>query len=306
MIRGFRPEDADGIAELLRAGEVPAALTGDGLRHWHAAQPERARVGSWVAVGGDRVDGWARARLNWATSAEGVGEVWVFVHPERRGAGLGGRLYDRAAAHLDDAGARVLESWALAEHGGRFLVARGFRPVRTERLLRLELASAETSSLAPLRAQKESEGHRLVPLAAVLDRPRELYAVDAAAVADVPLTHRQDDVRYEDWVDEMLGNPQLTTEGSFVVLAGEQPVAYGILQIDPAGRLAANEMTGTRVDFRRHGLARLAKLATIAWAREQGFRAIITGCDSTNVAMLGLNESLGYRPVASETQYVKD
>ena len=34
--------------------------------------------------------------------------------------------------------------------------------------------------------------------------------------------------------------------------------------------------------------------------------AILTGSDSTNVAMLGLNDSLGYRPVATERAYLKD
>ena len=63
-------------------------------------------------------------------------------------------------------------------------------------------------------------------------------------------------------------------------------------------------MTGTRADLRRCGLARLAKLATIAWARENGFTAIRTSTDGDNAAMLRLNESLGYRPVAVETEYL--
>jgi RimJ/RimL family protein N-acetyltransferase len=65
-------------------------------------------------------------------------------------------------------------------------------------------------------------------------------------------------------------------------------------------------MTGTRADLRRRGLARLAKLATIAWAREHGFAAIQTSTDGENAPMLALNESLGYRPVSTETQYLLD
>jgi GNAT superfamily N-acetyltransferase len=140
----------------------------------------------------------------------------------------------------------------------------------------------------------------------VVDRSHDLHALDAAATADVPQIHAEDDVRFEDWAEEVLGAPQLSRQGSFVVLAGERPVAYAFIEVDPPARLAANEMTGTSSEHRRRGLARLAKLATIAWAREQGLEAILTGSDSTNVGMLGLNDSLGYRPVATERAYLKD
>lgn len=306
MIREFRPEDGDALAALLHEDEIPEPVTGDGLRHWHTGQPGRAQARSWVAVTRDGVVGWARARLRWSTSVEGVGEIWGFVHPAGRRKGLGARLYDAAAAHLDAVGGRVLESWSFAEDGHRFLLARGFRAERTERVLRLDLAFADTSELEPLRACKEAEGYRLVPLAEVADRSRDLHALDAAATADVPQIHTEDDVRFEDWVEEVLGAPQLSRHGSFVVLAGEQPVAYAFIEVDPPARLAANEMTGTHVEHRRRGLARLAKLATIAWAREHGLESILTGSDSTNVGMLGLNVSLGYRAVATERAYLKD
>ncbi|MGH3036807.1 MAG: GNAT family N-acetyltransferase [Gaiellaceae bacterium] len=306
MIRAFRPEDGEALAALLHEDEVPEPVTGDGLRHWHMGQPGRAHARSWIGLTGDEIVGWARARLRWSTSVEGVGEVWAFVHPERRRTGLGARLYDEAAAHLDAVGGRVVESWSFGEDGHRFLLARGFRAERTEHVLRLDLATADTAALEPLRARREAEGYRLVPLAAVVDRPRELHALDSAATADVPQIHTEDDVRFEDWVEEVLGSPQLSRDGSFVVLAGERPVAYAFIEVDPPARLAANEMTGTSPEHRRRGLARLAKLATIAWAREQGLGAILTGSDATNVGMLGLNRSLGYRPVATERAYLKD
>jgi GNAT superfamily N-acetyltransferase len=305
VIRELRPGDAAGAAALLHEDEQPTPVTGPGILHWHDSQPERARVGSWVAVEGERVVGWARARLRWATSAEGVGEAWAFVSPSWRRRGLGAGLYERAAAHLDRVGARVLESWSETADGGRFLEARGFRPVRRLHVLRLDLP-ADVSALEGLRAAREAEGFEVVPLSAVLDRPRELHAVDAAATADVPMTYAEDDFRYEDWVQEALGHPQLSHEGSAVVLAAGTPAAYALLHVDPEARLAANEMTGTRRDVRRRGLARLAKLVTIAWAQEQGYEAIVTESDSENVGMVALNESLGYRAVATETQYLRD
>jgi GNAT superfamily N-acetyltransferase len=257
-----------------------------------------------VAVAGDDVIGWSEARLEWATSADDVGSFWLFVRPAYRRRGLGGELYDAACAHLGTVAARSLESWASDEEGARFLVTRRFKPVRTQRVLRLDLAGADLTGFAGLRGAKEADGYSVVPLTAVADRTEELHALDATATADVPATYAADDFRYEDWLADTLDHPQLSRDGSAVVLAGEEPVAYALLHVHPDKRLAANEMTGTRADFRRRGLARLAKLATIAWARKHGFLAIRTSCDGENVPILRLNESLGYRPVAVETEYL--
>jgi len=306
MIREFRPADAAAIAAFLREDEIPHAVTGAGIRHWVVSQPDRALARSWVAIEGGEVVGWVRARLQWATSAEGVAEVWAFVAPTWRRRGLGAGLCGAAIAHLEAVGARVLESWSRDEESGRFLLARGFRAERAVHILRLDLASADTSRLAGLRAAKEAEGYSLVPLGAVVDRAEELYELDAGAIADIPHVHVEDDVRLEDWLEEALGHPQLSREGSFVVLAGDLPVAHSLLHVDPPARLAAHEMTATRRDHRRRGLARLAKLASTAWARAEGFEAILTDTDEENAGMLHLNESLGYRRIGTETDYLRE
>src|SRR5262245_3122869 len=304
MIRPFAAEDGEAVVELLGEDVVAHALTGAGVGHGLASQPERAHARSWVAVKERKVVGWIRARLRWATSAAGAAELWAFVAPAYRRHGVGAELYEVAVRYLAGLEARSLESWSSSEDGSRFLADRGFRPVRTQRVLRLELANADLSGYQQLLAEKEADGYSLLPLAAVADRTRALHALDASATADVPATHAEDDFRYEDWLEETLAHPQLSREGSAVVLGGDEPVAYALVHVDWDARLAANEMTGTRADLRGRGLARLAKLATIAWALEQGFEAILTATDSENVPMLGLNESLGYEAVAIETEYL--
>jgi GNAT superfamily N-acetyltransferase len=306
VIREFRREDADAVAVLLNEADPPEGVTGPGIVHWQEKQPERAHVASWVVEEESEIVGWARAAMRWGVSSQQVGELWGFVHPTQRRRGLGSQLHERGAAHLLGCGARVLESWSTTEPEARFLLARGFRPARQGTILALELASADLSGLPELERRLGEEGFRLVPLDAVLDRARDLHAVDAEAIADVPDTYVEDDVRFEDWLDEALGHPQLTKEGSFVALHGERPVAHALLHVDPRSGLAANEMTATGRDFRRRGLARLVKLGTIRWAAENGFRTIMTGTDEANAGMNALNESLGYRPLATETQYLRE
>jgi len=55
----------------------------------------------------------------------------------------------------------------------------------------------------------------------------------------------------------------------------------------------------------RRGLARLAKLATIRWAARNDVATIVTGNDDDNEAMLALNRSLGYLPLAERTFYFR-
>lgn len=304
MIRPFEPKDGEAVAALLEEDVVPHSHTGAGVRHWITSQLVRAHARAWVAAAGERLVGWCEARLEWTTSADDVASLWIFVGATHRRCGLGAELYDAARAHLGSVGARALESWASDEDGNRFLVTRLFEPVRAQRVLSLELSTADLSDYATLRAAKEAEGFSVVSLAAVAHRTEELHALDAGATADVPATHPMDVFPYEDWLAETLGDPQLSREGSAVVLAGDEPVAYALLHVHPGKHIAANEMTGTRADLRRRGLARLAKLATIVWAREQGFATIRTSCDGENAPMLRLNESLGYHPVAIETEYL--
>jgi hypothetical protein len=132
-----------------------------------------------------------------------------------------------------------LAGWC--DDGDRFLVARRFEPVRAQRVLSLELSTADPSDYATLLAVKEAEGFSVVPLAAVATRAEELHALDAAATADVPATHPIDVFPYEDWLTETLGDPQLSREGSAVVPAGDEPVAYALLHVHPGKHVAANE-----------------------------------------------------------------
>jgi GNAT superfamily N-acetyltransferase len=260
----------------------------------------------WVAEADGRIVGWAEVRLRWTTTAPDVGDVWGYVVPSMRGEGLGTALYDEAERYLIAVGAKIFESWTYTEAGAGLLEARGFRATGREQVSTLEPALADLTMLPALEAEKAAEEFTLAPLGEVLDQVEALHHVYAAASADVPEYFREDDIRLEEWRRETLEHPQLSHEGSFVILAQEEPVALAFVEVDEPARIAANEMTGTLHEFRRRGLARLAKLATIRWAAEHHIAAMQTGNSHENAAMLALNASLGYRPVQIETHYLRD
>lgn len=306
MIREFRPDDAEAVAAILHEEPQPQAITPAGLLHWLEAQPERARPRTFVAEADGQIVGWAESRLTWSTSKPGVADFWLYVRPTFRGRGIGKALLGTVERRLEEIGATIIQTWTYIAAGRALLEGRGFRATGQERISRLELAEADAATFPALEEERARDGFRLARLVDVIDDVEGLHRVYQAASADVPEYFPEDDIRVQEWRVETLEHPQLTRQGSFAVLSGDEPVALAFLVVDEIGNLAANEMTGTMPAYRGRGLARLAKLATIRWAKEQGLEAILTGNAEANVGMLHLNESLGYRPVLTETHYVRD
>jgi GNAT superfamily N-acetyltransferase len=305
-IRAFRDDDGDGAAALLRELVPYWLVTGEMLRHWMAAAPERTHGAHWIAERDGELVAWAEAEFRLSSEDPDIGLVWVGVREDARDRGLGGRLYELAAAHLTAHGARKLETWAADATGREFVERRGFVPTRSERMSTLEPRLADLSPLPALEAAAAREGYRVVRLADVRDRPRELHALFNEAHRDVPTDDAPRDLDYDEWTKVTWQSPLLDFELSAVVLHGERPVAFAWLLADREGRRAEHELTGTLRSYRGRGLARLAKLAAIRWSAEAGIERLLTGNDSENAPMLAVNKRLGYRPTIVVTELAKE
>ena len=305
MIRPFEPPDAAGVVTLIHRLMPAWVLTERGLLYWLETQPERARHASWAAFDERALVGWAESRLRWEFGP-GAASVFVGVDPDSRRQGLGRRLYELAEAHV----AGVTRIYAESDGGDdarRFLLARGFREDRAERVSVLDPRAVDPSLLPPLETKKAGEGFALLTLADLPDRGPELHRLFEAVDADAPHSEPLVPIAYEEWRSHILEQPDLDPEASFVVLAPDgRAVAFSWLLVDRRGRRAAIEMTGTLREFRRRGLARLVKLATICWAAEHGITAIYTGNDTENEPMLALNDSLGFDPTIVYRDFVKE
>jgi RimJ/RimL family protein N-acetyltransferase len=121
----------------------------------------------------------------------------------------------------------------------------------------------------------------------------------------MPADHAASNIPYDEWVEETVGNPDLNRDASTVVLVDDRPAALSWLEVDTVHRVAQHDLTGTARAFRRRGLARLAKLAALRWCAQAGIARVTTGNDSTNVGMLAINDEVGFRPYAVETEWVK-
>jgi GNAT superfamily N-acetyltransferase len=243
------------------------------------------------------VVGWARAHFRWQAAEDGIGRVEVEVARTRRGRGLGAELLALAEEHLRAHGARKIDAGVLGdEEGLRFARGHGYGETRRETF----------SWLAPTPVEvRPPAGVRLVPLRDLLDRPRDVWRLEVEAIPDVPADVPSTQIGYEEWRAETLEHPDLDRDGSVFAEVDGRLASYALVSANRAARVAWNEMTGTAPPFRRRGLARLVKLASIRRARDAGIRSISTANDAENAAMLALNRELGYRPLLEAVEVAK-
>jgi GNAT superfamily N-acetyltransferase len=284
VIRELDQGDADAAARLGLAVNPHRIETGELVR-LRASKP---RQRNWVAESDGKLVGHAFAGV----TAAGKGRFWIGVHPEHRGRGIGAALYRAVEAHLADASS--LRTWVDGDSAGeRFVRQRGFELTGADRVADVDPRTVDVSRLSEL----EAGDLRLATLAETLPQVEELFRRCRAGEVDLPPD-------LVEWKWDELELPNLSLEGSFVVLDGEQPVSLGFLTIDPKRRLAYNVLTATLPAYRRRGLALLVKLATTRWAAENGIDRLLTENDRKNIPMLELNDSLGYRPLYDQGIWV--
>jgi GNAT superfamily N-acetyltransferase len=301
-IRDLRDEDVAGVVRLLREVYPHQLASEVDFRHRLASSPPDAKERRWVAVDGGEIVAAAGGQLHVYAEAGGAAFVGATVPADHRGRGLGSELFARVLEHVRDAGAVRAIAESGTDDGQRFLSRRGFARTHTRRYSRVDPREVDLSGLGELRARKEAEGFRVVPLGTC--RPEDVYAVDLETTRDIPMDVPIDDMPLEDWTARYWRHPLLTHEGSFAVLHAGRPVAIALVRADDDR--AMNDMTGTLPSFRRRGLARLVKLRQLEWAARNGIVSVVTENDETNAAMLALNNRLGYRPFHEVRTFVRE
>jgi GNAT superfamily N-acetyltransferase len=299
LIRELREADAAAVSRLELAIVPHYVITPEVVWQRASRTIAREQARTWVAEDDGEVVAYAHASFEWSVPTPGKGRFWIGVLPDRRGRGIGSELYSHVSEYLLSRGAWRLRSWVDDDPAGaRFLERRGFQQHDTDRVSRLDLG--EMDPVEP----HVPEGFRLVPLGEARDRERDLYEICATGEIDMPGDEPETELSFEDWLQDDYGSPALSEEGSFVALAGDQPVSLAFLIVDPERRLAYNEMTATLPEYRRNGLALAVKSAAARWAAANGFERIVTENAADNVGMLAINRKLGYRHLHDQVGYL--
>jgi GNAT superfamily N-acetyltransferase len=292
MVREGTREDFGSATELLNRVWPLRVGSERGLRHAAAAEPPEAHRRYWAADDGGELVGWATASIDYQSS-ELPGFLQACVAPESRKAGLGAALLERCEAHLGELGVAMVLSSSTPEEASRsFAIAHGFRHTDTVRISGVDPRTIELPSIPP--------GVELRPLAE-LD-PRKVFELDSEAMLDIPGEVAMDGLSFEQWLEDYWRHPDTDLDASVAAVVDGRPVAFSHLRVAPSGR-AINDMTGTLRDYRRRGLALLAKRATLVNAATRGVEFVSTENTETNGPMLRVNEKLGYRPAGSALRW---
>jgi GNAT superfamily N-acetyltransferase len=297
VVRPLRRRDLPAVVDLRRL-IWPDDVTHPEAMAWDIEHPDPgAAVRRWVATYHGLVVGFAVGGLeSWTTGR--VGFAYLGVQPAWRGRGIGGRLFATLDAHLEALQpSRTLSgSERDDEASARFLRARGFHRTRHDQAWSVDPRTVSVAELPERRAAAEARGLRLVPMRALLDRPEDIYGLNHALERDLP-----SDVPiaqpYSVWRVHELETPLFAPDASFCLLAGDEPIAMTWIMLDADGHRARHGMTGTLRAYRHQGLARLVKLASMAWLAQHGVTALFTDNDTENRDMLALNEHLGFQPL---------
>lgn len=313
VVRPGRPEDDQRILDIhndWQHDQMPIPV--DEYRHWRASRPETARFESWVA----ELDGEVVAGLDleesWRVKEPGVWHAFLAVARERTNRGIGSRFYEflleRAGAlHMKRVYAEVREDQPAHL---TFATKRGFNPTgHTMRMSRLMVAEAQLASFTGVAERLEREGMRITTIAemGVDNEPflRAAHALYERAMADMPSSEASKPRPFDIWVQQMLRWPGSSPEMCWIALDGDEPV--GVARLRRQGeRGAFNAFTGVDPVHRGRGIARALKLYTVLYARDNGIDYIYTGNDIENHPMLAINVSMGYEPLPSLIEVVKE
>ena len=247
-----------------------------------------------------------------AVGAATVGRIYVFppehpalwaiigVLPAARRAGIGERLLGDVSAVARSRGKAQLYLRCAADRPEaiEFLAHRGFSELERSKTVRLELANLPVPIIAP------PPGIELTTLAARPDLVEGVHAVAIETFPDVP--GGDEPMAVGDLAEfraRDVDRPSVPNDAFFVAVdAGTgSAVGYACLLMQPGSTTVAyHDMTAVLRAYRGRGIARELKIATIAWAIENGLTALETGNDEANAAMRAVNARLGYKPLPDE------
>ncbi len=199
QIRLAVPDDAAAIAELRRTVCPYLVASAEQFRRSLAEPSPGERSAYWVAEQDGAVVGYATAGLNTWTSEAGVGQLNVWVHPDRCGRGTGAALLAEAERHAVEIGVRRVQAFVRSESYG-FARARGY-----ERNREMHYASTDPRQVPPV--PPVPDGVTLCPISEV--DPRLVYDADMAATQDEPSDAPLDGIGYDEWVHDVWESPMM-------------------------------------------------------------------------------------------------
>ena len=321
MIRAAVDSDLDAIVRVHNRARPLLADTVAALRARRAAGVALRDDVPWIRLVAEldgEVVGTGRAieASSGPVPEPGVVYVGVEVDPDVAGRGVGHLLFEQVRVWARALGADRLRCLVDLEDERSVAITRGWGLAASQAeeaphwnyvldVTRLERARL-TEMLLP--------GIEVVALATRFDDDafcRAVHEVYDEGRADIPSAEPFPATVYEDW---RAGELRRAGDGGVTLVAvrsgdpgltGDTPeppacnAVLGASAAEPVAFVPAAfvDWTVVRRSERRCGIGRMLKAALALWAAERGIDRLDTEVTGDNVAMIGVNASVGYRPV---------
>jgi mycothiol synthase len=226
--------------------------------------------------------------------------LWFHTHPDAWSSGVQEALYQHLLRELEvyDPISLLSSSRENRPRELEWLGARGF--VETQRTWenRLKLSNFDVTQFEPQLERVRAAGYSFKAMSDFEDTPEfrlELFDLFAECRRDVPRPEPTTEITFERFVTFTFEGSYLLKEAFLVALDanGRMVATSALWHTDEAGVLNIG-LTGTRADSRRKGLAQGLKIASLIWAKENGYLELRTWNEQNNRAILEINSNLGF------------
>jgi mycothiol synthase len=300
-----------------------APLTLDLFRHYLSLDhihPE-ALVERYAVTQGSQVVAGASLDRAWGLETPGCYSIDIRVAAEHRGQGIGRQVYDFLDGRLKANNAKRVYSGVKEgdEHAMGFATRRGFTLTgHTDRASRLAVSEVNWEGYEGIAKHLTDAGisiSRLDELTGsdITMQPsemgheslmRKLHTLFDQCIADIPGPETFTGMPFEVFMKEMdgpPGHPNLF----WIAMREDEPVGLATLMYRD-DRNYYTGLTATARSARGLGIARGVKQAAITWAQSAGIQYLFTDNDVHNTRMLAINIRLGFKPIPSTLQVVKE
>jgi GNAT superfamily N-acetyltransferase len=299
-IREFTPEDYDAITEISNAVYSEYPTTVEEIRFSDEKRDPKCFFKRFVLEHAGRVVGMASyGHFTWLYHPKKF-FIGVDVHPEYQGRGFGSALYktiEEDSRPHDPLRflTQTREDWS---RGVRFLFDRGFEEASRAWESRLDVHAFDFTPYADAWDKLQSEHGIVIRTFQELEhdpeRNRKVYDLDWETSQDMPMTEPLTQLDYDYYWQRTLENPCFLPDALFIAVHGEDYVGMSALWSSLGNDDLYTGLTGVKRTYRGKGVAFALKLRAIDYARKRGNPLIKTWNDTTNRAMLGINERLGF------------
>ncbi len=281
-------------------------------RHWWSIAAEDDVTDRRIALLDGTSMGYAtREHPAWSKMPERFASLGAELRPSARTAVRLDALYAMVEEAARGDGTQKVTAWAW-EHDElalEVLKGRGFNEERRERFWELDLVGGReriTTMAAKSKERMRREGITVLTLADDTDPAKfeKLKRMSDEAEGDVPTSEPFVPLEMREFL-EWFESPGLRPDRIWLAREGDEIIGISQLSYPPVRGVVSTDWTGMARAARGRGIARALKCETLMQAIGLGVDRVRTDNDSTNLPILHLNETMGYRRRPDMIQLLK-